>query len=377
MIYLDHAATTACAAEVVDAMLPYFREHFANGSSTDHLPGVTARRAIDEARDAVALMVGARAEDVIFTSGSTEANNLVMSVACAVLTTQVEHPSVLDSFGARNLEVDSFVPVDEHGIVKIELLEAQLARIDGCSLVSIIATNNETGAEQDIESLQALATKRGALLHLDATQAVGTRQFSARRDGLAALSISAHKIHGPKGVGALVAMPAMRAKLKPVFRGGGHERGFRPGTLNVPGIVGFGVAARIIRANWSQRRQTLTALRQHFIKTLQRSCGDALYETVPCALASPHILSIRLRKTNARALLGAVREGVAFSLGSACATNKAEPSHVLVALGLDKRSVAETFRISFSPDQTMEEVGAAAMLLANAAQALSGYSVPA
>jgi cysteine desulfurase len=377
MIYLDHAATTACAPEVVDAMLPYLREQFANASSIDHLPGVTARRAVDEARDAVALMVGARAEDVIFTSGSTEANNLAMTVACAVLTTQIEHPSILDSFGARNKEADSFVPVDEHGIVKIELLEAQLAEIGGRSLVSIIATNNETGTEQDIKALQALARSRDALLHIDATQAVGTRQFSARGDGLAALSISAHKVHGPKGVGALVAMPAMRAKLKPLLRGGGHERGFRSGTLNVPGIVGFGVAARMTSASWATRRQRLAALRQHFIETLRRFSGDALYETIPCALASPHILSIRLRGTNARALLGAVREDVAFSLGSACATNKAEPSHVLVALGLDKRTVAETFRISFSPDQPIEEVGAAATILANAARTLSEYSVPA
>jgi cysteine desulfurase len=377
MIYLDHAATTACSAEVVDAMVPYLREQFANASSIDHLPGVMARRAVDEAREAVALLVGARAEDVIFTSGSTEANNLAMTVACPVLTTQIEHPSILDSFTARNMKTDRFIPVDEHGVVKTELLEEQLAKLDDRSLVSIIATNNETGTEQDIERLLALASDRGALLHVDATQAVGTRQFGARREGLAALSISAHKIHGPKGVGALIAMPAMRAQLKPVLRGGGHERGLRSGTLNVPGIVGFGVAARIIRASWLTRRERLAELRQQFLDKLRRLSGDAVRETIPGTLASPHILSVRMLGTNSRALLGAVREDVAFSLGSACATNKAEPSHVLVALGLDKRAVAETFRISFSPDQSVEQIEAAATILASAAATLSGYSVPA
>jgi cysteine desulfurase len=376
MIYLDHAATTACTTEVVDAMIPYFREHFANASSIDHIPGVSAHRAVDEARDAVAVMVGGRAEDVIFTSGSTEANNLAMTVACAVFTTRVEHPSILEPFAARKVEADSFIPVDDHGIITIDLLKQQLAKSDSRTLVSVIATNNETGTEQDVQALQRVASACGALLHIDATQAVGTRKLNARRDGISAVSISAHKIHGPKGVGALVAMPAMRAQLKTVQRGGGHERGFRSGTLNVPGIVGFGVAARMVTTNWLIRRERLAALRQHFLDTLRKLAGDAVHETIPGPSASPHILSIRLSGINARALLGAVRDDVAFSLGSACATNKAEPSHVLLALGLDKRAITETFRISFAPDQTMDQVGMAATILANAALNLSGYSVP-
>ena len=272
---------------------------------------------------------------------------------------------------------DKFIPIDVHGLIETESFVEQLAKLNCPVLVSIIATNNETGTEQDVGRLQAIAGNYGALLHIDATQAIGTRFFGARREGLAALSVSAHKIHGPKGVGALIAMPAMRAQLKSVLRGGGHERGFRSGTLNVPGIVGFGVAARILEASWLTRRERLAKLRRQFLDTLRRLSSEAVHETIPESLASPHILSIRMPGTNARALLGAVRTDVAFSLGSACATNKAEPSHVLMALGLEKRAVTETFRISFAPDQTLEEVDAAAIILASAARTLSGYSVSA
>jgi cysteine desulfurase len=165
--------------------------------------------------------------------------------------------------------------------------------------------------------------------------------------------------------------------MAPILRGGGHERGFRSGTLNVPGIVGFGVAATLVSQLWAERRQRLGELRATFLEVLVGHLGDAVIETVPSNQASPHILSIRLRGTNGRALLGAVKEKLAFSLGSACATNKAEPSHVLLALGIDKRSIAETVRISFSADQSADEVREAAIVIAGAASTLSGYSLSA
>jgi cysteine desulfurase len=377
MIYLDHAATTACAPEVVEAMLPFFRDAFANASSVDHLPGTTARRAVDDAREAVAELVGAKPEDVIFTSGSTEANNLALSVSGPVLTTQLEHPSVLDPFAARAHELDASLAVDAAGRVVLDDLRERLTGMTN-ALVSVIATNNETGTEQDVKALAGVAHGAGAMLHLDATQAVGTRAIDMRQtSGLVGVSISAHKVHGPKGVGALVAISPLRRTMSPVLRGGGHERGFRSGTLNVPGIVGFGVAARLAVLHRLERRQRLTVLRGRFLQVLGEALGDYLTETVVDAPVSPHILSVRLRGTNGRALLRAVRDDVAFSLGSACATNKAEPSHVLLALGLDKRTIAETIRVSFAAEQPIEEIERAAAILANAARGLSSYSISA
>jgi cysteine desulfurase len=377
MIYLDNAATTACAPEVVKAMLPFFRDTFANAASIDHIPGNTARRAVDEAREAVAALVGAKPEDVIFTSGSTEANNLALSVSGPVLTTPIEHPSVLDPFAARKNSNDEILAVDRAGrIVISELRKRLLTTAD--ALVSVIATNNEIGTEQDVEALAGTAHEAGAMLHLDATQAVGNRRIDMQQTrGLVGISISGHKIHGPKGVGALIASAPLRRRMSPVLRGGGHERGFRSGTLNVPGIVGFGVAARLVISQRVQRRDHLMVLRRRFLEVLGDALSERVLETVIDAPVSPHILSVRLRETNGRALLRAVRHTVAFSLGSACATNKSEPSHVLLALGLEKRAIAETIRISFSAEQSVEEVERAATILAKAAQDLSGYSISA
>lgn len=375
MIYLDHAATTACAPEVVDAMIPFFRDYFANAASVDHVPGNAMRRAVDDARESVAALVGAKPEDVIFTSGSTEANNLALSVDGPVLTTPVEHPSVLDPFAARLRDDDALLAVDAAGRVElVGLRESLAARAD--ALVSIIATNNETGTEQDVESLDALIHESRGMLHLDATQAIGTHTFDMRRTrAVTGISISAHKIHGPKGVGALIATAPLRRRMSPILRGGGHERGFRSGTLNVPGIVGFAVAARLLAAQREGRLERLGALRKCFLDVLKDALGDIVTETIQGAAVSPHVLSVRLHGTNGRALLRAVRDDVAFSLGSACATNKSEPSHVLVALGLDRRAIAETFRISFAWDQSLDDVQHAAAIISEAARTLSAYSL--
>lgn len=376
MIYLDHAATTACSPEVVDAMLPYFRDSFANAASIDHLPGNAAKDAVESARAAVAALVDAKPEDVIFTSGSTEANNIVMSIECRVLTTSVEHPSVLEPHAARRAAGDGLIRVDANGLVSIGELEEALD--EGVkTLVSAIATNNETGAEQNIPEIARAVFSRRAMLHLDATQAVGTSDVSLRRTpGLVGVSISAHKIHGPKGVGALVATGPFRRQLRAIQRGGGQERGLRSGTLNVPGIVGFGVAARAAVQQRYARLERLHALRGAFLARLASGAPD-LEETIKGVPVSPHILSLRLPATNGRALLRALRDEVAFSLGSACATNKAEPSHVLLALGLDKHSIARTVRFSFAADQGIDTVERAADLVVSAIRSLSGYSLTA
>lgn len=377
MIYLDHAATTACAPEVVEAMLPYFRDTFANASSIDHAPGAAARQAVEQARESVAALVGGKPEDVIFTSGSTEANNLALSVRKRVITTPIEHPSVLDPFTARHRADDEILEIEGSGRIIIQGLYQRLNE-NADALVTVIATNNEIGVEQDVKGLAEATNTAGALLHFDATQAVGTQSFDMRdTPGLVGISMSAHKIRGPKGVGALVATTRLRAIMSPLQRGGGHERGFRSGTLNVPGIVGFGVAARLAAERREERRARLLVLRCRFLQILRDDLGQLVHETVSDTPISPHILSVRLKGTNARAILRATRKEVAFSLGSACATSKAEPSHVLAALGLDKRAISETLRISFSAEQSLEEIERAADILATTAKSLSNYSIPA
>jgi len=376
VIYLDYAATTPCSAEVVEAMLPYFSDAFANASSIDHLPGARARKAVDEARERVAALVGAAPEDVIFTSGSTEANNLALSVSSAVLTTTIEHPSIREPFARRKNPADRLLPVDENGRISIGDLD-KILRDRPDSLVSIIATNNETGTEQDVQAIAAVCKRYNVLFHTDATQAVGTRSLNLGRDGIDACSLSAHKIYGPKGIGALIVRSRLRRRLSPFSYGGGHERGLRSGTLNVPGIVGFGVAAALTATQHNERRRRLDVLRIKFLDALRSIIQDRVVPTVLLENASPHVLSLRLRGINNRALLRAASREVAFSLGSACATNKNEPSGILLALGLDKSQVNETIRCSFSANQTEAEVQAAAGVIAGAAQGLAGFSLSA
>jgi cysteine desulfurase len=375
MIYLDYAATTPCDPEVVDAMLPFLRDQFGNASSIDHVFGARAQEAVEHARRHVADLVGAQPEDIIFTSGATEANNLALSVELPVRTTRVEHPSVLDAFEARQGEFDSYIPTDRDGLVHRNVVEA--AASERRSLISVVATNNETGTEQDLDVVAEAVGKTNSLLHVDGTQAVGTQAIDLRKRGIHGCSISAHKIYGPKGIGALTATHELRRELRPILLGGGHERGFRSGTSNVPAIVGFGVAAQLAARHRSQRRKCLTSLQERFLEVLYEASDKRAIKTIEHARTSPHILSVRILGINGRALVRSVRDEVAFSLGSACATNKAEPSHILLALGLEKQQIAETIRCSFSVEQTMDEVERAGVLIGTASKALADYSVPA
>ena len=373
MIYLDYASTTPCAPEVIDAMLPFFRESFANASSIDHLPGNAAARAVETARESVAELMGVRPEEVIFTSGSTEANNLAISAAQRVITTPIEHQSVLDPIATRANLNDSVIAVDLNGLVLLDSLREALS-LGGGGLVTIIATNNETGTEQDCHAVAQIVQQYEGILHFDATQSVGLRSINLSKSNIDGASISAHKINGPKGIGALIARNKLRKIMRTTMRGGGQERGLRSGTLNVPGIVGFGVAARLALTNHSRNRGRVRDIRRTFMDALALNLRNNTYETIDSQYASPHILSLRIEGVNGRALLGELKNEVAFSLGSACATLKSEPSHVLLALGVQKQEIAETIRISFSADQSEEQAQKAATLIASAAVELRRFS---
>ena len=357
-------------------MLPFFREDYGNAASTDHMFGIAAKRAVDDAREAIAELVCARPEDVIFTSGSTEANNIALSVPHRVLTTPVEHPSILDCIKARRHLDDSYLDIDRFGRVDVANLVAALSDRKPTT-VAIIATNNELGTEQDVTQIARLIKEADALLHYDATQAVVSSSLDMRgKAAIDSVALSAHKLYGPKGVGALIAGSRLRRSMRAIAHGGGHERGFRPGTLNVPGIVGFGVAARIAVRETGRRRAHLSNLRAAFLTTLREKLGsNNVVLTVPENVASPHIVSLRLVGINGRALLVAMQGEVAFSLGSACATNKTEPSHVLLALGFDKKTISQIVRISFSAQQSEEEVRDAAATIAETAAGLRAFSV--
>lgn len=376
MIYLDNAATTACDERVIDAMLPYFRTTYGNASSIDHVSGNIAKRAVDEAREIIGSFVGAHPEDVIFTSGSTEANNLMVSIDQPLIITNIEHPSISEPFELRARSGDDVLKVQANGTLDPALLRYHLSKKSGSCLISLIATNNEVGVEQDVNLLATIACERGAFMHLDGTQAVLSRSFSMRKLGIGAISLSAHKLYGPKGVGALIANSQIRRQLRPTFRGGGQERGYRPGTLNVPGIVGFAKAVSLLDSVADARRY-LTQLRNHFLTVLKRESLDVVGETIDSDFTSPHISSLRFNRTSTRALLSAVNNDVSFSLGAACSTNKAEPSKVLLSLGITKSDIARTARMSFSVHQTMLEVERAATIIGAASSKLSEMSISA
>ena len=373
MIYLDYASTTPCAAEVIDAMLPFFRESFANASSIDHIPGNAAFRAVESARESIAELMGVRSDEVIFTSGSTESNNLAVSVTRRVITTPIEHPSILDPMTARDNPHDVKIAVDRNGLVILDSLREALGNGDS-ALVTVIATNNETGSEQNCDAIAQVVREYGGLLHIDATQSVGLQSFDLRKSAIDGASISAHKINGPKGIGALIARGGLRKTIRPLTRGGGHERGLRSGTLNVAAIVGFGVAARLALTHHRVNRERISVVRRAFFDTLVLKLDTTVNQTIEPERASPHILSLRIKGINGRALLGEVKNEIAFSLGSACATLKSEPSHVLLALGVEKQKISQTIRISFSAEQSVEQAQRAANIIATAAMALQKYS---
>jgi cysteine desulfurase len=373
MIYLDYAATTPCLPEVIDAMLPFMRASFGNAASIDHLFGNTAKAAVDQAREEVAKLVGARPEDVFFTSGATEANNLVLNNSLALITGTMEHPSVRDAALSRSgASRVQWVTPGPDGIYLSESLHRELGLVAGRALVSLMNVNNEIGSQQPSAAFAEVTRSAGHFFHADATQGAAYGYLSL--SSLDAMSISAHKMHGPKGVGALACTPELRRKLKPLSHGGGHERGLRSGTLNVPGIVGFGKAASMALHDRDLRVRQIAKVRAAFLETLRSDYqGTTVINSESCA--APHICSITLDRISARALLNACRTEVCFSLGSACATNKSEPSYVLTAINLNEEQANQTIRCSFSFEVGVSQAEEAARILSQRANALREFSV--
>ena len=377
-VYLDNSATTAMAPEVIDAMLPYFVEEMGNAQSV-HSFGQRAKSAVENARRQVAALINSSPAEVVFVSGGTEADNLaVRGIAEAhrghgshIITTQIEHPAVLatcEALKSQGLRV-TYLPVSQAGVVSLDALRRALG--DDTILISIMLANNETGTIQPIEQIAGIvneARKRGMKhlhLHTDAVQAVGKITVDVDRLGVDLLSMSAHKFHGPKGIGALYVRKGTR--LAKLLYGGHHERDRRAGTENVPGIVGLGKAAELARRELSERSGRMKDLRDYIERQVMSLIPGVRVNGDPdCRV--PNISNISFDGVDGESLLIAMDlKGIAVSTGSACASGSLEPSHVLQALGLTREQVRGSLRFSLGAYTTRDELDYAVSVLSESA----------
>src|SRR5262250_1179212 len=362
-IYMDNHATTPLDPRVLDAMLPYFRERFGNAASRNHKFGWEAEQAVEDARKEIASLIGGDPREIVFTSGATESDNLAVKGAAwmyrekgdHIVTCVTEHKAILDT--CKHLEKEgfrvTFLPVDSKGFVDLDDLRKAIT--DKTILISIMTANNEVGVIQDIKEIGAIARKRGVLFHTDAVQAAGKIPFNVNEMNVDVASLSAHKLYGPKGVGALyVRRRNPRVLLTPIIDGGGHERGMRSGTLNVPGIVGFGKAAQIAREELAKESAEMFRLREKLRTSLQREL-DEVYINGDLQKRLPGNLNMSFAYVEGESLLMGIND-VAVSSGSACTSASLEPSYVLKALGVGEDLAHSSIRFGIGRFNTEEEV---------------------
>ncbi len=359
MIYLDNAATTRLAPEVLEEMLPYFSENYGNPGSVCSM-GTAAKRAVNGARESIADSMGAEAGEIYFTAGGTEADNWALKAAALahkgghIITTRIEHHAVLRTCSyleEKGFEV-TWLDVDRYGMVRMEELEAAV-RPDTI-LISVMFANNEIGTLEPIAEIGALAGKRGILFHTDAVQAYGQVPIRVRELGIDLMSVSAHKLNGPKGVGCLYVRNGL--KLGPFVHGGGQERSRRAGTENVPGIVGFGAAARRAVRNMGARTARETALRDYLLERLLKEIPDCRLNGHP-RLRLPGNVNVSFSGIVGESLLIMLdMKGICASSGAACTSGALELSHVLLAIGLQEEEARGALRLTLSEENTKQEL---------------------
>jgi cysteine desulfurase len=376
-VYLDHHATTPLDPRVLEAMLPFLRERFGNPSSRTHTYGWEARRAVGSARAAVASLVGAEPDEIVFTSGATESVNLALKGALAVrrgrlVVGATEHRAVLDAsaaLAAGGAPVTRLA-VDSRGRLDPEDLQRALG--PETRLVSLMAANNEVGTLHPLDRLIPFAASCGALFHSDASQAVGKVPLDVRALRVDLMSFTAHKLYGPKGAGALFVRRGVARSLTPQIHGGGQEGGLRSGTLNVPAVVGFGAAAEIASREMETESERLRALRDRFLAALQGALTGVVENGDPDARL-PGNLSVSIAGIDGEALLAAL-PGIAASTGSACESESRAPSHVLTALGLSPERIRGSLRFGLGRFNTEEEIDRAALRIADEVRRLRALS---
>ncbi|MBM3806819.1 MAG: aminotransferase class V-fold PLP-dependent enzyme [Acidimicrobiia bacterium] len=367
MIYLDHHATTPVDARVLEAMLPFFTEKFGNAASRQHRFGWDANDAVERARKQVAALIGAGSKDVVFTSGATEANNLAIKGAARartdrdhLVTIATEHTAVLDPIA--RLEKDGWrvtvLPVTRDGLVDVGVVARAIT--ERTALVSVMAANNEIGVLQPLKEVAAAAHAKGAWVHTDAVQAAGKVPFNVDEVNVDFASVSAHKVYGPKGVGALY-VRRKRVAIAAEIDGGGHERGMRSGTLNVPGIVGLGAAAEIARQEMPAEATRSAQLRDRLLDRL-RAATDGVTVNGSLDARLPGNLNVSFDGIDGEALLVGL-DDIAVSSGAAC--TQAEPSHVLIALGHSKARALASLRFGIGRQTTAADIDHAASKVAD------------
>ncbi len=366
LIYLDNNATTPTDPRVVEAMLPYFTQHFGNAASRNHPFGWEAESGVDTAREQIADLINVDPREIIFTSGATEADNLAIKGVFEmyakkgnhIITLKTEHKAVLDS--CKKIEklggAVTYLDVNNEGLVNLEELEAAIT--DKTILVSIMFANNETGVIQPMKAIGDICAKKGVLFMSDATQAVGKIPLDPKELGIHLMAFTAHKMYGPKGVGALfVNRKNPRVKVTSQLDGGGHERGMRSGTLNVPGIVGFGKAAALCKAEMAEESKRLSGLRDRLEAELMKI--EEVYFNGSKENRMPHVTNLSFKHVEGEGLMMTFNQNIGVSSGSACTSASLEPSYVLIALGLGDDLAHSSLRLSLGRFNTDDDVTAA------------------
>ncbi|MCW3115814.1 MAG: cysteine desulfurase, IscS subfamily [Segetibacter sp.] len=362
-VYLDNNATTPCDPRVVEAMIPYFTENFGNAASRNHPFGWAAEEAVDYAREQVAKLVGADPKEIIFTSGATEGDNLAIkgvyemyaSKGNHIITATTEHKAVLDT--CKHIEKlggeVTYLQVKPDGLIDLAELEAAIRPTT--ILVAIMYGNNEIGVVQPVREISAIAKRHGVLFFTDGVQAVGKIPVDVQKDGIDLMAFTAHKMYGPKGVGALyVRRKNPRVKVTAQMDGGGHERGMRSGTLNVPGIVGFGKAAELARLEMEQDAKRLSGLRDKLERELLKL--EEAYVNGNRDHRLPHVTNISFKHVEGEGLLMGFNKNIALSSGSACTSASLEPSYVLKALGLGDDLAHSSLRFGLGRFNTEDQI---------------------
>lgn len=362
-VYLDNNATTACDPRVVEAMLPYFTETFGNAASRNHPFGWAAEEAVDYAREQVAQLIYADPKEIIFTSGATEADNLAIkgvfemyaSKGNHIITCTTEHKAVLDT--CKHIEKVggevTYLNVNAEGLIDLKELESSIK--PNTILIAIMIANNEIGTIQPYKEIAAIAKKHGVLFFTDGTQAVGKIEIDVKQDGIDLMAFTAHKMYGPKGVGALyVRRKNPRVKVTAQMDGGGHERGMRSGTMNVPGVVGFGKACDLCRLEMKQDAERLSKLRDKLeagLLSIEESYLNGSKES-----RLPHVSNISFKHVEGEGLLMGFNKNIALSSGSACTSASLEPSYVLKALGLGDDLAHSSLRFGLGRFTTEDQI---------------------
>lgn len=362
-IYLDNNATTPMDPRVLEAMIPYFTEHFGNAASRNHPFGWEAEEAVDYAREQVAKLIGADPKEIIFTSGATEGDNLGIkgvyemyaSKGNHIITCTTEHKAVLDT--CKHIEhlggEVTYLPVAANGLIDLAQLEAAIKPTT--ILIAIMYANNEIGVVQPVKEISAIAKKNGVLFFSDAVQAVGKIPVDVNADGIDIMAFTAHKMYGPKGIGALyVRRKNPRVKVTAQMDGGGHERGMRSGTLNVPGIVGFGKACELARLEMAADAERLSKLRDKLEAALTQI--DESYVNGSTEHRLPHVANISFKYVEGEGLMMGFNKTIALSSGSACTSASLEPSYVLKALGLGDDLAHSSLRFGLGRFTTDEQI---------------------